>query len=87
MIHLTTIAMVLSWVIAAAAVLLTILADSEGRRRDYKWMRYHLRMASLLVICNCVATTAILAQTRQVGPTVQRTSAVQSGGGVATLAR
>lgn len=82
MMNLTEFAIVVSWLIAAVVVCLTMLAYNEGRSREFKWMGYHLRMAGLLVICNCIATTAILAQTRPVSSTVQRTNLTQPAASV-----
>lgn len=85
--NLTEVAIVVSWLIACVVVCLTMLAYNEGRSREFGWMRYHLRMAGLLVIGNCIATTAILAQTRAEGPTVQRTNLTQPAASVASVAR
>jgi hypothetical protein len=87
MVNLTMLAMVVSWLIAAVVVFLTMLADSEGRSRDFTWMRYHLRMAGMLVIFNCVATTAILAQTHQVKSTVQQTTLIQPAESMFSVSR
>lgn len=87
MVNLIGFAIAVSWLIALVVVCLTMLAYNEGRSREFKWMRYHLRMAGLLVISNCIATTAILAQTRTDGPTVQRTNLTQPAASVASVAR